>query len=79
MAEMLEMVRMYGRALLRVMVASRLKVSFDQTAAPVPEIMDGSLYITLQWVNLLCKGQVQGFCLTQSSEDGHKTETCSGY
>jgi hypothetical protein len=26
----------------RVKVASRLKVSFDQMAEPVPEIMDGS-------------------------------------
>jgi hypothetical protein len=32
------------RATLRVMVASRLKVSFDQMAAPVPEITDGFLY-----------------------------------
>jgi hypothetical protein len=28
----------------RVVVASRLKVSFDQIAAPVPENMDGCLY-----------------------------------
>jgi hypothetical protein len=28
----------------RVMMASRPKVSFDQMAAPVPEIMAGSLY-----------------------------------
>jgi hypothetical protein len=29
----------------RVRVASTLKVSFGQTAAPVPDIVDGSLYI----------------------------------
>jgi hypothetical protein len=31
----------------KVMVASRPKVSFDQMAAPIPEIMDGSLYYVL--------------------------------
>jgi hypothetical protein len=37
----------YGRkgTTSRVMVASRPKVSFDQMAAPVLEIMDGSMYV----------------------------------
>jgi hypothetical protein len=29
------------------MVASRCKVSLDQMATPVPEIMDGSLYTSI--------------------------------
>jgi hypothetical protein len=29
----------------RVMVASRPKINFDQMTAPVPEIMDSSLYV----------------------------------
>jgi hypothetical protein len=33
----------------RVMVTGRAKVSFEQMAAPVPEIMDGSLYFSCDY------------------------------
>jgi hypothetical protein len=42
MAQVQGMVHMRGRGSSRVMVVSRTKISFDQLAAPIPEIIDMS-------------------------------------
>jgi hypothetical protein len=57
MAKALEMVHAQKRSTPRVTGASRPKGSFDQMAAPVPEIMIDSLY-KLKWHSIWAQEQL---------------------
>jgi hypothetical protein len=46
-----KMAEALGTTTSRVMVASRPRLVFDQMAASVPEVMDGSLYVYRKYWN----------------------------